>query len=238
MNKTKHITERAVLYGGVRIVYTLERKSVKNINLRVRADKSVYVSANVRVPAGVCDEFVRSKGAFILDAQRRLSASQKNGGAKKYEDGEAFSLLGRTYRLKLMKGAREGVFTDGGSLCVVLKGDDKKRAAKLIDEFTAELCRDVFSRLLRARYRDFSSYTSGLPALRIRRMKSRWGSCIPSKNVITLNSRLIEKPPELIDYVVLHEYCHFVHPNHSKAFHALVASYMPDWKKRKAQLNA
>ncbi|MBR2742552.1 MAG: M48 family metallopeptidase [Clostridia bacterium] len=233
-------TIRTVSFGGIPIEYTLERKPVKNINLRVRSDKSVYVSANARVPVRYIDDFVRSKGAFIINAQKKTAAAPKSAAApKKYENGEAFRLLGRTFYLKITEGAKEGVYAEDDRLVVIQKNvSDKKRTERLVKSFKLELCKSVFTKLHKARYPDFQAYTRGLPALRIRDMKSRWGSCIPAKNVITLNSRLIEKSPELIDYVVLHEYCHFVHPNHSAAFHALVARYMPDWKKRRTLLNA
>ena len=67
-------------------------------------------------------------------------------------------------------------------------------------------------------------------------MTSRWGSCQTVKGIITLNSKLIEKPLRCIEYVVLHEFAHFIHPNHSKEFYDFVASLMPDWKERKIEL--
>ncbi|MBQ3379045.1 MAG: M48 family metallopeptidase [Clostridia bacterium] len=235
-----NISVRAVSYKGTIIEYTLERKAVKNINLRVRPDKSVYVSANSFVPVSVIDEFVSSKGAMILRAKKSADLSQKAAPAhRRYKDGEAFCFLGKTFYLKKTSGSKEAAFTDGQNLCLIQKDvSDAARSEKLVGAFTLDLCKNVFSALLKKRYPDFAPYTRGLPTLRIRTMKSRWGSCIPAKNVITLNTRLIEKPPDVIDYVVLHEYCHFVHPNHSKAFHALVGRFMPDWKKRKALLNS
>lgn len=65
----------------------------------------------------------------------------------------------------------------------------------------------------------------------------RWGSCHTVKNIITLNSRLIEVPKEAVEYVVLHEFAHFLQPNHSRAFYAVVERYMPDWRERRALLN-
>ena len=68
------------------------------------------------------------------------------------------------------------------------------------------------------------------PVLKVRQMKTRWGVCAPARRQITLNLRLAEKPRAAAEYVVLHEYAHFVHPNHSPAFWAVVARYMPDYK--------
>ena len=75
-----------------------------------------------------------------------------------------------------------------------------------------------------------------LPQLRIRNMKTRWGSCLPGKGMVTLNRRLIELPRNCIEYVVMYELCHFVHPNHSEEYYGFLGSLMPDLKERKGFL--
>ena len=74
------------------------------------------------------------------------------------------------------------------------------------------------------------------PRLQVRDMKTRWGSCSPARRQITLNLRLASKPRPLVEYVVLHEYCHFVHPNHQAGFWALMERLMPDCKARRRAL--
>lgn len=56
------------------------------------------------------------------------------------------------------------------------------------------------------------------------------------KQIITLNKQLLEAPRDCIEYVVVHELCHLVHPNHSKQFYAFLTMFMPDWKERKTEL--
>ena len=75
------------------------------------------------------------------------------------------------------------------------------------------------------------------PQLRLREMKSRWGSCLVYKQTITLNTNLLTCSRRCIEYVVLHELCHFVHPNHSPRFYELLSSFLPDWKQRRQELN-
>ncbi|MGE4421715.1 MAG: M48 family metallopeptidase [Pseudodesulfovibrio sp.] len=79
---------------------------------------------------------------------------------------------------------------------------------------------------------DRASRETGLPysALRVRRQKTRWGSC-SSRGTISLNAKLLFLPPELVDHLLLHELCHTRHMNHSKAYWACVAGFEPDYRR-------
>lgn len=76
----------------------------------------------------------------------------------------------------------------------------------------------------------------GVRKLDYRNMKSRWGSCQPSTGRVCINVRLALYPPECLEYVVVHELCHFLVPNHGPEFKELMGRLMPDWKERAAKL--
>ena len=82
----------------------------------------------------------------------------------------------------------------------------------------------------------FGAYPVPYPQIKIRAMTSCWGVCHPKKGSITLNRRLLSVPRSCIEYVVLHELAHFVHPNHSRQFYDLLTVLMPDWRMRKKEL--
>lgn len=79
-------------------------------------------------------------------------------------------------------------------------------------------------------YRQFCAAVPQRPILRVRDMKTRWGVCYPTRGRITLNLRLALYPPEVITYVIVHEYAHFIHCNHSKAFWQVVEKHVPNWR--------
>ena len=68
------------------------------------------------------------------------------------------------------------------------------------------------------------------PEVRVRYMITRWGSCVIKKNKIWINAYLVKLPPEYMDYVVLHELIHFIHPNHGKDFYKTMEMLMPNWR--------
>ena len=84
---------------------------------------------------------------------------------------------------------------------------------------------------------EFSKYKIKMPQISLRAMKTRWGSCTPGKGTIRFNLMLVDKPQECVEYVVVHELAHLVHPNHSKEFWKVVEEILPDWKERKKRLN-
>ncbi len=231
--------ERTVLYENNEIHYLLEQKPVKNLNLRIHKDCKVYVSASPDISAERVDDFVVSKGNYIRSAQRKFrEMAQYTPQPKQYVSGETFYLLGRGVRLKVEKDVRDTIFSDGIYLHLCVKDPDGfAKKQRMVTRYLDERCRTIFSEIISEIYPIFQKYGVPMPALWIRNMETRWGSCSAKKRIITLNKRLLEVPRNCIEYVVMHEFCHFIHPNHSKQFYTFLAMLMPDWKQRKETLD-
>lgn len=182
----KNVTVRTVETELGEITYTFERKPVRNINLRVRAE-GVFASANRRVAASRVDDFVRRRASYIISAQERFR-----------------------------------VLTDRDNPA---------------DSMTDEECMRVLAEVIAEVYPVFERMGIAVPQVYMRRMVSQWGSCSPRTGRIGLNRSLAGKPRDCIEYVVYHEFCHFIHPNHSRDFWTLLESVLPDWKERRKRLN-
>lgn len=228
----------------------LTRKQVKYINLRIKSNGEVAVSAHRRVPATYVDKFVESKAPFILEALERVEKRREETGDRphNYETGEIFRLLGRDYTLvveeagaageTLSQTGREEIFFRGDSLVLWTKWPDHYPHKKnMMEKWMRFFTRKTFSEIIDWAYPQFVPHGAPYPVWTVRTMTSRWGSCQPQTGKITLNSKLIFYPKEAIEYVVVHEFAHFAHPDHSRAFWALVAEIMPDYKERKKLLN-
>lgn len=167
------------------IPYTLTYKKVRNINLRIRPDGEVAVSAPRSVSQKDIEAFLLSKAQW-LHKHRGNAQSKPTPLPCRYSNQEC---------LALFTAVSDGIFP---LFADVLKGEK--------------------------------------PLLKVRDMKSRWGVCYPAKKTITLNTRLAEKPRAALEYVVLHEYVHFIHPDHQQGFHREMARLMPDYKERRKLL--
>lgn len=220
------------------IRYMLERKAVKNINLRVRRDGSVYVSAAPSVPEERINSFVSSNASFIRKAREKFSRRAPMVSApKRYVSGETFYLAGRSLRLKVEKGRKNSVTSDGVYILLQAKdpGDSDSRR-RLVEKYLEKQYRELFSGVLKEIYPVFAKYGVPFPVLRLRKMKTKWGTCLPKKGIITLNTVLARLPRDCIEYVTVHEFCHFIYANHSRQFYALLTAIQPDWRRRKMLL--
>ncbi len=179
--------ERTELRRAGGVEYTLTRKRVKNLNLRLAPDGSVRASAPLRASGAAVDAFVAAHAGWVQKALARQQAAEA---------------------------ARAALPTPTAAECLPLFEAVSER---------------VFPR--------FEKVLGGKkPVIKVRDMRTRWGSCHPAKRQITLAARLALQPPQAIEYVVVHEYCHFVHPDHQAGFWALVESLLPDYKARRALL--
>ena len=219
--------------------YYLTRKDVKNINLRIKSDGQISVSAKPEVSVKYIDDFIYRKQEYIYRNQRkyRLNLKEQSSSIKRYISGESVEILGKCLRLKVIEGEKDGGWTDGVFvfLCVKEKEDFGSRE-KLFSDWMKKMQEETFGEICGEVYKRFKKYDILYPELKIKDMMSRWGSCQPRRGIITLNSRLIEAPRHCIEYVILHEFVHFICPNHSKKFYGYMAMMMPDWEDRKSEL--
>lgn len=226
------------------ITYCLFRKSVKNMNLRIHADGSVRVSANKRVPVSVLDDFVRSRISFIRRAQRMYEQREQEHQLM-YEDGDTVPFLNRQLILAVEKypvngrGRRARVMADFSRQQLQMTVPDDSTAQErrqLLQSWYKKQAEVILPGICERLYPLLSAYQIPYPQIKIRNMTSRWGSCQTRKGIVTLSTMLMEVPEQAVEYVIIHEFMHFLQPNHSAAFYQLVSEVLPDWKVRKAML--
>ncbi|MGR6117625.1 YgjP family zinc-dependent metalloprotease [Aeribacillus composti] len=226
-------------YANKIIDFVVKRKKVKNVNLNIKPDMTIEVTANDRVPLDFICDFVKTKGAWILKNVKTFKDVQPyRQSEREYVSGETFKYLGKQYRLRVMQEEEEKVKYFRGFIYLYVKDTENvNRKAKLIDEWYREKAQKTFHESLDKMFPLVQKYGVEKPNIDLRSMKARWGSALTEKNIILLNTELIKAPKYCIDYVVLHELIHFKYNDHSDNFYKMLYSLMPDWEKRKAILD-
>lgn len=231
---------RTVKLESRNIEYTLERKNVKKLNLRIKADQRIFVSAAKGIPIKEVDAFIKKNSTIILQNVQRFSENAKQKSSDKvFVNGETVPLFDKNLRLKIKKSKRNYVECDESYITLSLNDtSDIKKKKQLLDSWLRKQCKSKIESICQKFYPQFKKYGILFPAIHLRKMISRWGSCVQSKNMLTFNSLLVTAPISCIEYVVMHELLHLRYPSHTREFYRQLTIFMPDWKTRKARLEA
>jgi len=222
------------------IEFELIRKDVKNINITVRPDFSVMVSAKLDIPYNEIEAFIKDKSSWITKRLGRYQFTKsENNIEKDFVSGETFKYLGKQYRLSVEDTTSvERVKLTGEFIKVFVRHKNKKSTKiRLIDEWYRKQAKIEFEASLDRMFELMLTKIISKPTIEFKIMKKRWGSCLRTKKAILLNLELIKAPTYCIDYVIVHELIHFIHKKHDSTFYELLTVAMPDWKNRKEILD-
>lgn len=179
--------------------------------VRAYNDAILFVTCPYSIKDSEIYEFIRENEERIR--KNILKEKQKRAVSKIYSGGEFFYVFGERRQI-----------------------DKNQNINKLYQDLNKRLL--IVANNYLNKYRpillDYGYYKE--PVLKIRKMKTKWGVCYTQKNTICLSTYLVHYPSECIEYIVLHELCHFIVPNHSKRFYALIEARIPDYKEKTKQL--
>ena len=219
-------------YEGKSYPVILERKRVKNINLHIRTDGSIYVSAAPRVPEHVIQAFLEKNAARIAPASDRVREKRRR---PEFTDGASLPWLGEPITLRWSD--KPCPTSLGGSTLTVFARDPAE-AEYAFTQWRNAACIALFRQLNTETHDAFVSagYSVPLARIEIKNMTSRWGSCTARTGRISMNIRLMQYPLGCIRSVFFHEYTHFLHMDHSAAFYAVLRRMYPPYDRYDALL--
>ena len=195
------------------------RKNNKNIYFRFKEDGILYVTCNRLIPKFEVERLIKKNEKPLLKLyEKELKQIEKN---------IRFHYLGKEYTI---------CYDDSKKTTSIDDNFIFTKNEKMLDKWLKNECERVFKEEVRRIVNDF--YNIPPFSLRIRKMTTRWGVNNVTKRIITLNSELIKKDISLIDYVIVHELCHFYEANHSKNFWYQVELHYPDYKKARKELRS
>lgn len=219
------------------IVIEIERKKIKNLHLRVYPpDGHVRVSAPVRFSEDMIRAFAVSKIDWIKKHQTRIR--QKNTRAPlEFIDGEPHFFKGRCYRLQLIEQAAKPHAEIAGDtlLLYVRPGADTEKRRAVLDGFYRYHLRQELPGIIDRWAKEMNVGVSGFG---IKKMKTKWGTCNRKARRIWINLELAKKPPECLDYIVVHELAHLLERYHNSVFYSYMDRFLPQWRVYKNELNS
>ncbi len=232
---------RRIQIDGRELSYEWKRGGVKNINLRVRGDGTVYVSSPHFVSPKTVEEFIREKADFLFRAMEEVKRKHEKSSAVRFREGEKIFLFGEEKLLHFSfdcsgENAEKGeeiIEKDG--VLTLFCAEDEDAAHKKLQKYGEKQLETLLFRLISQALPLFDGVK--FPEIRLRAMRRTWGNCRAGSGILTFNSRLACYPVSCIEYVVMHELSHFLVQDHSAAFYAVLSQRMPDWKARKTLLN-
>ena len=230
-------SRHAILYAGKSIPFHLVYSNRKSLEIAVAPDNSVSVKAPLGTDEMLIEQYVHKHARWISRQIRYFTQYEPRTPKRRFVGGESHLYLGRKYRLKIRQSDTEGVLLKHGYFHITSFDAGSEHVAALLNAWyrrRAEIC---FSQVLEDCWNrhHFQSTGAEKPALKIRAMKTRWGS-LSRKGGMTLNLELVKAPSACIEYVIVHELCHLLHLNHGKEFYNLLERLLPDWEKRKHAL--
>ncbi len=219
-------------------IINIIRKNVKNINLRVTRKLDIYVTASKKVPIEFIIDFIEKHKKWIHKKVLYFEQFITNINDRNYESGESFFYLGKQYRLKVQESdINSAKFYRGYLYLLVTDRNDIELKKKIMSNWYREKAEKHFHKSLDKYFPKIKKYGFEKPHLKIRKMKSRWGSYSYKTNKVTINFDLIKAPKYCLGYIILHELVHMRFSHHNKKFYNFLTVLMPDWRMRKKFLD-
>jgi hypothetical protein len=227
MTETIHI-------GDLSIQVT--KKDIKNVHLSVHPpDGRVTLVAPTATRLDAARAYAISRLSWIRQQQRKLK-NQARETPRQFIERESHYLWGRRFLMTILyRDAKPCVTLDHKRITLTVRpGSDVRRRAEVIHEWHKSILHEVVPMLIK----------KWEPMLEVKvadyflqRMKTKWGSCNHKAGHIRLNTELVKKPKDLLEYVIVHEMVHLLEPTHSDRFMAILGEHYPTWREARAELN-
>ena len=230
---------RYITYGEERIGFTIRNtpRLARRISIHVLPDGTVTVDAPESMDDSEVVATVRRRARWIWQRLRDFHERTRHILPRQYVSGESHFYLGRRYLLKVIvsQADSQSVKLLRGRLEVRTHSNDAAKVCTLLESWYRQRAAVVFSRRLEACVAKIT-WLKEVPSFRLLTMRTQWGSCSP-KGELLLNPDLIKAPGPCVEYVIFHELCHLREHNHSARFYELLGGLLPDWQKRKDELD-
>ena len=218
------------------ISISVTRKDIKNVHLSVHPPKGrVTLVAPTSTRLEVARAYAISRLGWIREQQNKLEA-QAREAPRQFVERESHYVWGRRYLMVVTQlDTKPSVVLDHKRITLTVRpGSDAHKRADVIHEWQKRQLHAVVPVLIKKWERKLKVKVTGYY---LQRMKTKWGSCNHQAGSIRLNTELVKKPKDLLEYVVVHEMVHLLEPTHNERFISILGDYFPTWREARAELN-
>lgn len=228
------MTSEIIQLGEISIEVT--RKGIKNVHLTVHPPNGrVTLAAPTSTRLDVARAYAISKLSWIREQQRKLRA-QARETPRQFVERESHYVWGRRYLMSVdYQNVKPHVLLSNKRIMLIVRpGTSLEKRAEVIHDWHKSLLHEVVPQLIDKWERKLKVVVS---AYFLQRMKTKWGSCNHVDGNIRLNTELVKKPRDLLEYVIVHEMAHLIEPSHSERFIAILDEHYPSWREARAEIN-
>ncbi|MCO4782341.1 MAG: M48 family metallopeptidase [Candidatus Cloacimonetes bacterium] len=213
----------SINYQNEEIRFEIIYSKRRTFGIKVSGDGSVIARSPNNVDETEVITFVKNHSKWILKQRRLLIESRSDKVfTQSYEQGQLHRYLGNEYILKVSFSKRRGVNLFEKSLIVKTpKPDESKDVERTLRAFYKAQAQQILPQMIEKSWSKFKHFNLDPPEYKYRFLKRKWGTC-RIDGLITLNLELMKEDMDCIEYVIIHEMCHLLVPNHSKKFYDLM----------------
>ncbi|MDD6771164.1 MAG: SprT family zinc-dependent metalloprotease [Inconstantimicrobium porci] len=224
-----------VEYNKMKVEFELIRSRRKSISITMKYDGGIIVRCPLRMKNDDVIKFIQSKSEWIMIKQQEIKEMQKAKVERTLENGSSLMFLGKEYPLEIIINElykKTNITKTEDKIIITVDIYDKEKIKEELKKWYKVQCINVVTERI-ALYQKY--FRDSPKEIKVKEQKSRWASCTYD-NRILFNWRCVMADINAVDYIVVHEMCHFEYKNHSKEFWNSVENIMPDYKIRKQWL--
>ena len=213
-------------------------KDIKSLRLKVFPSAEIRLSVPQNTPEDFIADFLSKKRSWIEKQLYLFNRTQPVEKEQAIRLGTATRILGRQLSIKIIPAARKRIIQDDRWLLIyTTDAENQNDIDKQFFNWWQKNSKQYFLLQLKKMFPIVQKYGVAIPALRVKKMQTLWGSCSRKHHTVNLNYYLYKAPVACVEYVVLHELLHFLYPKHDKNFYEALTVCMPDWQERKRLLD-
>ena len=218
------------------ISISVTRKDIKHVHLSVHPPEgrgTLVAPTSTRLE--VARAYAISRLGWIREQQSKLEA-QAREAPRQFVERESHYVWGRRYLMVVNhQDAKPSVVLDHKRITLTVRpGSDAQKRAEVMHEWQKLQLHAVVPVLIRKWECKLKVKVAGYY---LQRMKTKWGSCNHQAGNIRLNTELVKKPKDLLEYVIVHEMVHLLEPTHNERFVSILGQHYPTWREARAELN-